>query len=131
MGREDVAGKNEQMSVGPDIKELQIPSVECKLSCKQQKAGRDFCQRRVTGLVLLFWKANLKWGVLQHIVPGGKQTRLGSNGKQTVSGLVPWLCQADGACLITGCDGGDGDQQSYSAMLKQIGSFHGCLDWIY
>lgn len=41
--------------MGPDIKELQIPSVECKLSCKQQKVGRDFCQRRVAriGFVIL------------------------------------------------------------------------------
>lgn len=42
MGREDGARKNE-MSVGPNIKELQIPSVASKLSCKQQKVYRiDF-----------------------------------------------------------------------------------------
>lgn len=88
MGWEDDAGENEQMSVGPDSKELQLPFVEYQVSCEQQKMGRDFCSRRVTGF-FFFLKANLKQGILQHIVPGGKRTRLGAMGSQPYRG---WCC---------------------------------------
>lgn len=71
MGWEDDAGKYEQMSVGPDSKELQLPFEEYQVSSEQQKMGRDFCSRRMTGF-FFFLKTNLKRGVLQHIVPGGK-----------------------------------------------------------
>ena len=54
MGWEDDAGENEQMSVGPDSKELQLPFVEYQVSCEQQKMGRDFCSRRVTGFFFFF-----------------------------------------------------------------------------
>ena len=51
---EDDAGKNEQMSMGPDSKELQLPFVEYQVS-EQQKMGRDFCSWRMTGLFFFFF----------------------------------------------------------------------------
>lgn len=54
MGWEDAAAENEQMSVGPDSKELQLPFVEYPVSCEQQKMGRDFCSRRMTGFFFFF-----------------------------------------------------------------------------
>lgn len=53
---------------------------------------------------LLFWKANLKWSVLQHIVPSGKQARLRSNWKHIIPGLMPWLVPAPSEALAKGCD---------------------------
>ena len=86
---EDDAGKNEQMSMGPDSKELQLPFVEYQVS-EQQKMGRDFCSWRMTGFFFFFFfKANLKRGVLQHSVPGGKHTRLGAMGSRPYRG---WCC---------------------------------------
>lgn len=60
----------------------------------------ETCGRRARGWISLFWKANLKWGVLQHVVPSGKQAKLGSNWKQTVSGPMSRVVQG----LIKGCD---------------------------
>ena len=51
---EDDAGKNEQMSMGPDSKELQLPFVEYQVS-EQQKMGRDFCSWRMTGFFFFFF----------------------------------------------------------------------------
>lgn len=88
MGWEDGAWEN-KMSVGPDVIEVQTPTVDCTLSCKQQRVGRGFYNTRVTGSILLFWKANLRWA-FSHC------TRWETNqvGELTLLGLV--------SCCVSG-----------------------------
>lgn len=40
--------------MGPDSKELQLPFEEYQVSSEQQKMGRDFCSRRMTGFFFFF-----------------------------------------------------------------------------
>lgn len=117
MGWEDDAGENEQMSVGPDSKELQLPFVEYQVSCEQQKMGRDFCSRRVTGF-FFFFEGKPEAGYSPAHCARWETNQVGSHGKSTISGLVLWLSQTDGEGLIRGRDSRDGDQHSYSATLK-------------
>lgn len=65
MGREDGANEKEHTyGCGATYEELETASVEHRRFCKQQKASGNFYGIRGRGLILLFWKANLKWCVL-------------------------------------------------------------------
>lgn len=105
MGREDGANEKEHIDGGgAKYEALQTTSVERERFRKQQKASGDFYGRRGRGSISLFWKANLKWGVLPHIVLSGKPARLGSHWKQTIPGLMSRLVPAHSKGLAKGCD---------------------------
>lgn len=81
-----------QRSLGPDTKELQTPSVECKLFCKQQTAGGDFSGRTVTELILLFWNASLKWVFFSTLRQVGNKPDWGAIRSRPYWGFCHGLC---------------------------------------
>ena len=77
---EDDAGKNEQMSMGPDSKELQLPFVEYQVS-EQQKMGRDFCSWRMTGFFFFFFECKPEAGCSPAQCARWEANQVGSHGK--------------------------------------------------